>query len=247
MIEFKHVTKAFGPRVILADISFKVAKGEIVFILGKSGMGKSVLLRNIVGLLRPDSGEIWVDGQEVSGLGEREYLTVRRRCGMVFQAPALLDSLTVFDNIAFGPRSHNPDTTSDEIESKVRRVLALVNLDDEVLTKFPAELSYGMQKRASLARTLATEPEYLLYDEPTTALDPVTTAGINALIKSLSEELGVTSIVVSHDMPSALELADRILVLDGGKIVEEGPAERVRLSEVPLVKDFMIQSGVRDA
>lgn len=239
MIVFKDVVKSFGPREVLKGISFEVPEGEILFILGTSGTGKSVLLKNLVGLLRPTSGEIWIDGEEVSNLSEEDYFPVRKKCGMVFQHPALFDSLTVFDNVAFGLRKHMRDWSDTQIRTRVTECLHLVHLKPDVAEKYPAEISYGMQKRVSLARTVALSPQILLFDEPTTGLDPVTTRAVNHLILELSRELKTTSIVVSHDMSCALEIADRILVLDQGHIIEEGPVEQVKKSQVPLVRDFL--------
>lgn len=239
MIEFKKVTKDLNGRKVLNELSFSVGTGEIVFVIGKSGMGKSVLLKHIVGLLRPDSGEIWVEGQEVSQLEEKDYFDVRRKCGMVFQAPALLDSLTVFDNVAFGVRAHRLCEEGEPLHAEVARSLKLVNLKEEVLSLYPSQLSYGMQKRVSLARTLAIGPKYLLYDEPTTALDPVATAIVDDLIQSASRKLGVTSIVVSHDMQSALNIADRILMLDQGKILVDAKGKALLNSKEPLVREFL--------
>lgn len=239
MIEFKNIVKSFGERTILKGISFEIKEGEILFILGTSGTGKSVLLKNIVGLLRPDVGEIWIDGQEVSKLTEIEYMAVRKKCGMVFQHPALFDSLTIFENVAFGLRKHYR-LSEDEIVAKVKKALALVNLSG-VEQKKPAEISYGMQKRVSLARTVAIDPRILLFDEPTTGLDPVTTNAVNQLIKDLSRTLKTTSIVVSHDMQCALAIADRIIVLDKGQIVDQGTPVQLLKSEVPLVQDFLAE------
>lgn len=243
MIEFREVHKSFGPRKILNGISFKIEKAEIVFILGTSGTGKSVLLKNIVGLLRPDQGEIWIDGLEVSGLSEEEYFPVRKKCGMVFQQPALLDSLTVFENIAFGLRrlERLPEA---EIQERVRECLSLVNLLG-VEEKLPQEISYGMQKRVSLARTLALRPQILLFDEPTTGLDPVTTNYVNKLIQNLSHRLQTTSLVVSHDMECALKIADRIIVLSEGKILESGTPQELLASPVPLVREFLAEYKMR--
>jgi phospholipid/cholesterol/gamma-HCH transport system ATP-binding protein len=238
MIRFDKIVKRFGERTILKGISFEIREGEILFVLGTSGTGKSVLLKNIVGLMRPDEGEIWLDGQEVSKISEEEYFPVRKKCGMVFQHPALFDSLTVFENVAFGVRRHKRETPEEEIKAIVARCLAIVNLKG-VEQKYPAQISYGMQKRVSVARTLAVEPRILLFDEPTTGLDPVTTNAINQLIYNLSRELKTTSVVVSHDMNCALEIADRIIVLDQGQIVEQGTPEELRNSEQPLVKDFL--------
>ncbi|MCM2282791.1 MAG: ABC transporter ATP-binding protein [Bdellovibrionaceae bacterium] len=240
MIRFQRLVKRFGTRTILKGLSFEIQEGEILFVLGTSGTGKSVLLKNIVGLLRPDEGEIWIDGQEVSRLSEEQYFPIRKKCGMVFQHPALFDSLTVFENVAFGLRKHYR-LPEDEIRTRVRECLALVNLTG-IEQKMPAEISYGMQKRVSLARTVAVEPRILLFDEPTTGLDPVTTNAVNQLIFDLSRKLKTTSIVVSHDMHCALAIADRIIVLDQGQIVAQGTPEELKACEVPLVKDFLSEA-----
>lgn len=240
MIKFENVVKSFGERTVLKGVSFEIQEGEILFILGTSGTGKSVLLKNIVGLLRPDSGKIWIDGQEVSRIPEEDYFPVRKKCGMVFQHPALFDSLTIFENVAFGLRRHLR-LPEDEIKTRVQKCLSLVNLKG-IEEKRPAEISYGMQKRVSVARTLAVEPRILLFDEPTTGLDPVTTNAVNQLILSLSRELKTTSIVVSHDMHCALEIADRIIVLDQGQIVEQGTPAELKLSRQPLVRDFLAET-----
>lgn len=237
MIEFKNLVKRFGTRTVLNGLNLKVHEGEILFILGTSGTGKSVLLKNIVGLLNPDEGEIWIDNQEVSKFTEEQYFRIRKKCGMVFQHPALFDSLTVFENVAFGLRRHY-QLDEDVIRSKVQKALKLVNLHG-VEDKKPAQISYGMQKRVSLARTVALEPKILLFDEPTTGLDPVTTTAINQLILDLSRELKTTSLVVSHDMHCALSIADRIVVLDKGNIAAIGTPEELKASAHPLVKDFL--------
>lgn len=240
MIRYHGLVKRFGTRTILKGLTLEVARGEILFILGTSGTGKSVLLKNTVGLLRPDEGEIWIDGQEVSKLSEDEYLPIRKKCGMVFQHPALFDSLSVYENVAFGLRKHF-QLEEDEIRQKVQRALALVNLSG-VENKKPAQISYGMQKRVSLARTVALEPQILLFDEPTTGLDPVTTNAVNQLILDLSRKLKTTSMVVSHDMHCALGIADRIVVLDKGEIVALGTPEEMKKSNVPLVRDFLAEA-----
>jgi len=245
MIEFKSVSKSFGQKVVLDDVSFHIGDGEIVFVIGKSGMGKSVMLKNIVGLMRPDAGEIWVKGQEVSRLAEAEYFGIRKLCGMIFQSPALLDSLSVYENLAFGLRAHRIANSAEEIEPLIHRAIGMVNLPESCLERYPAELSFGMQKRISLARTLVLRPDYLLYDEPTTGLDPVATHAINHLIETLSRTLGVTSLVVSHDMECALEIADRILMLDHGKILASGSPTELLDSEVPMVQEFMREAKER--
>ena len=239
MIEFKNIQKSFGNRKILKGISFSVAKGEILFVLGTSGTGKSVLLKNLVGLLQPDSGEIWIDGVETSKLTEIEYLKIRKTCGMVFQQPALFDSLSVFENVAFGLRRHF-DLSEAQIKQRVTKALSLVHVKG-VESKLPAEISYGMQKRVSLARTVALEPQILLFDEPTTGLDPITTNAINSLILDLSRELKTTSIVVSHDMHCALEIADQIIVLDQGLVVEKGTPVQMKQSKNELVNNFLAE------
>lgn len=239
MISFTNVRKSFGEREILKGISFDVPEGQILFILGTSGTGKSVLLKNIVGLLQPTSGNIVVDGSDVSRLVEEELFPIRRKCGMVFQHPALFDSLTIFENVAFGLRKHHPELSENQIEKRVLECLALVHLKATVASKKPQEISYGMQKRVSLARTVAVNPKILLFDEPTTGLDPVTTKAINHLIFELSRKLKTTSLVVSHDMQCALEIADHIIVLDKGEIVAQGTPAELKKSQHPLVSDFL--------
>ncbi len=239
MIEYKNLVKKFGERTILKGLSLKIAKGEILFILGTSGTGKSVLLKNTVGLLRPDSGEVWIDGEETSHFTEEQYLKIRKKCGMVFQHPALFDSLTIYENVAFGLRRHF-QYSEEVIQQKVTQSLQLVQLS-EVEQKFPSQISYGMQKRVSLARTVAIEPQILLFDEPTTGLDPVTTNAVNDLIQDLSRKLHTTSVVVSHDMNCALAIADRIVVLDKGEIMAVGTPDELKKSTHPLVKDFLAE------
>lgn len=237
MIEFKGLVKKFGDRIILHGLSLSVQQGEILFILGTSGTGKSVLLKNLVGLLTPDAGEIWIDNEEVSHFSELQFQAIRKKCGMVFQQPALFDSLSVFENVAFGLRRHY-QLNETEIGAKVRQALKMVNLVG-IEEKLPAEISYGMQKRVSLARTVALEPKILLFDEPTTGLDPVTTTAVNKLILDLSRSLKTTSIVVSHDMQCALSIADRIVVLDKGAIVDQGTPAQMKNSKAPLVQEFL--------
>jgi phospholipid/cholesterol/gamma-HCH transport system ATP-binding protein len=247
-IRFENIKKSFGPKDILKGITFEVQKGEILFLLGKSGMGKSVALKHIVGVLKADEGKIIIDGEDITDLNEKELSRIRRKCGMVFQHPALLDSLTVFDNISFGLKTPqytanlNRPLTEEKIREIVLEKIALVNLKEDVLEKKPIEISYGMQKRVSLARTIAPGPDYLLFDEPTTGLDPVTTNAVNDLILQLSRKLNVTSIVVSHDMNCALKIADRILVLDEGKILALGTPAEIVQSEKSLVKNFLSET-----
>lgn len=237
MIKFENLVKKFGDRTILKGITFEVNKGDILFILGTSGTGKSVLLKNIVGLLKPTSGKIWIDKEEVSQYTEEQYLPIRKKCGMVFQHPALFDSLNIFENVAFGLRRHY-QLEESEIQKRVKECLQLVNLQG-IEDKLPQDISYGMQKRVSLARTVAVGPEVLLFDEPTTGLDPVTTNAVNKLIKDLSRKLKTTSIVVSHDMHCALDIADKIIVLDKGNIIEQGTPAEIKNSQVELVVGFL--------
>lgn len=247
-VRFENVTKSFGIKTILNNVSFQVNVGEILFILGKSGMGKSVTLKHIVGVLKPSSGHVFVDNEDVTLMKENQLADVRRKCGMVFQHPALLDSLSVYENISFGLRtpqfvqSLSRPMSEQEIKEVVLEKLALVHLDSDILTKMPQEISYGMQKRVSLARTLAPQPSYLLFDEPTTGLDPITTHAVNDLIQDLSRKLKVTSIVVSHDMSCALKIADRILVLDQAKVLAHTSVSEIKRSQEPLIREFLAET-----
>ncbi len=247
-IRFDRITKTFGPKTILRDVSFEVKTGEILFVLGKSGMGKSVTLKHIVGVMRPDSGRIYVDEGDVTAMTDNQLADVRRKCGMVFQHPALLDSLSIYDNVSFGlrtpqfTRSLPRPLTEDEIRRRVVEKLALVNLGEDILERMPQEISYGMQKRVSLARTIAPRPSYLLFDEPTTGLDPITTNAVNELIYGLSRKLKVTSVVVSHDMACALKIADRILILDQGGILSLATVPEIKRSKEPLIRDFLTET-----
>ena len=248
-IRFENVSKTFGTKNVLNDVSFQVDKGQILFILGKSGMGKSVTLKHIIGVMQPDQGKIFVDDMEVTGIEEgavpyEKLSLIRQQCGMVFQHPALLDSLTNFENIAFGLRTPQYEAKMDrplseeEISVIVHEKVSLVGISTDILPLYPHEVSYGVQKRVSMARTLAPGPEYLLFDEPTTSLDPLSTSGINHLIFSLSRKLQITSIIVSHDMACALAIADQILFLDQGKIILKATPKEVIKSKIPLVQDF---------
>ncbi len=253
MIDFESLVKRFGDRTVLKGLSFTVQEGEIVFILGTSGTGKSVLLKTLVGLLRADGGRVRIAGEDVTDLSEENYLPIRRRCGMVFQHPALFDSLTIAENIAYGLMKHER-VSLEAAMPRVRECLALVGLtsgpgdgepDIQLESKLPTQISYGMQKRVSLARTVAVGPKILLFDEPTTGLDPVTTRQINHLIRDLSRKTKTTSMVVSHDMDCALEIADRIVVLDKGMIVEQGTVAEILKSKQPLVVDFLAEAKAR--
>jgi phospholipid/cholesterol/gamma-HCH transport system ATP-binding protein len=242
LIEFRNVRKAFGPKVVYEDLNLDIHAGESLTIIGGSGMGKSVMLKLLIGLLRVDAGTIAFDGRRVDTMHEREYALVRRRVGMLFQGAALFDSLSVFDNVAYGLREHGRPgggrMSEGEIGEHVRSALADVGLPD-VTDMMPSALSGGMRKRVALARAIALEPEVLLYDEPTTGLDPVSTERVNALITETKKLHNVTSIVVTHDMPSALEISDRIAMVHKGFIIFTGTPDEIRQSENPLVRDFI--------
>jgi phospholipid/cholesterol/gamma-HCH transport system ATP-binding protein len=236
-IEVRGVHKAFGDRVILEDVSLTVEEGETLAVIGYSGVGKSVLLKSIVRLLEPESGEVYVDGQDVKALRRDELYELRRRIGYVFQFAALFDSMSVFDNVAMGLRRIRTMRDAD-IRERVSESLRLVEMEgyDD---RLPAQLSGGQRKRVGLARAIATRPKYILYDEPTTGLDPVTTAVIDELIMKMARELNVTSVVVTHDMRSAYRVADRIAMLYRGTIRFIGSAAEIQRVEDPVVKGFV--------
>jgi phospholipid/cholesterol/gamma-HCH transport system ATP-binding protein len=230
------VHKAFGSRVILDGVSLTVQDGETLAVIGYSGVGKSVLLKSIVRLLVPDSGEVFVDGQQVSTLQRDELYDLRRRVGYVFQFAALFDSMTVFDNVAMGLR--RIQMPEPELADRVAESLRLVDMtgyDD----RLPAELSGGQRKRVGLARAIATRPKYVLYDEPTTGLDPVTTSVIDGLIQRMASELNVTSVVVTHDMKSAYRVADRVAMLYEGGIRYVGTPAEIQQAEDTVVRGFI--------
>lgn len=237
IVQFRGVKKAFGPKVVYDHLDLDVYEGESLTIIGGSGQGKSVMLKMLVGLLTPDSGSILFQGQEVSGLKEEQYTAIRKRIGMLFQGAALFDSLSVRENIAYGLREHER-LGEDEINERVRGALAAVGLPG-VERVFPADLSGGMKKRVGLARAIAIRPEVLLYDEPTTGLDPINTTRINRLIVSLKESLHVTSIIVTHDMQSAFFVSDRIAMIHQGRVVFTGTPDEIRHSTDERVRAFI--------
>jgi phospholipid/cholesterol/gamma-HCH transport system ATP-binding protein len=238
IISLRDVRKSFDGLEVLRGISFEVARGESLVIVGGSGTGKSVTLKHIIGLLKPDSGEIVVDGTDISRLGSVELNAFRRRFGMSFQEGALFDSMSVFDNIAFGLRRHTTMTPA-EIESRVDECLDLVHLDSGTASKRPSELSGGMRRRVGFARAIALQPEILLFDEPTTGLDPVISDVIAELIREMDQRLGVTAVTITHDMKVAFKIADRIAMIHGGTIVEAGTPDEFRNSTNPLVCQFI--------
>ncbi len=235
-IEIRGVRKAFADKAVLDGVDLDVRDGETLAVIGGSGVGKSVLLKSIVGLLRPDAGTVLVDGRDVRALTRDELFELRRRVGYVFQFAALFDSMTVFDNVAMGLRRMR--LPAGEIELRVQDSLAHVELDG-FGPRWPAELSGGQRKRVGLARAIAFHPRYLLYDEPTTGLDPVTTAVIDGLVLKLAGELAVTSVVVTHDMASAYRIADRIGMLFDGRIRFLGTPDEIRVSGDPVVRGFI--------
>jgi len=245
MIEIRHLTKSFGDKKVLDDLSITFEAEKIHFIIGRSGTGKSVLLKSLVGLLTPDSGEIWLEGERVGQHGEEGWREVRRRCGMVFQSPALLDSLTVRENVAFGLRAHGLVDSDERELARVTELLTWVNISPTWLNELPTKLGFSLQKRVAIARTLALKPQSLLFDEPTTGLDPILTTRINGLIERLTRQLKVTSLVVSHDMHCALAIADRIYLLDKGRLVSSGTPAELRESADPLVKEFLREAKAR--
>jgi phospholipid/cholesterol/gamma-HCH transport system ATP-binding protein len=236
-IELKNVSKRFGRLIVLRHLDLNIEKGESIVIIGASGTGKSVLLKHIVGLLRPDEGEVYFDEQRVDHLAERELMKIRERFGFLFQMGALFDSLTVEQNIAF-PVVEHTSKSGVEIGKIVDEKLRLVGLP-EVKKKMPMELSGGQRKRVALARAIALDPEVILYDEPTTGLDPVRSDVINELILKLQRELKVTSIVVTHDMASAFKVADRIVMLHEGRIIFDGSPEQIKTTDNDVVRRFV--------
>ncbi len=237
MIMIKDVHKSFGGNHVLRGVNLEVKCGETMVVIGGSGTGKSVLLKCIIGLLRHDRGEINVDGQEISHLKEKDWNALLSKFGMVFQRDALFDSITIWENVGFGLRQHT-HLTDEEIKAIAIEKLKLVGLEN-VEDRMPAELSGGMRKRVSLARAIAMEPAIILYDEPTTGLDPVMANVINDLMVRMREKLDVTSTVITHDMESAYQIADHIAMLYRGEIIEVGTPEQIKNSSNEIVRQFI--------
>ena len=238
LIDVQDLYKSFNGFPVLKGINLKIPEGTTTVILGGSGSGKTVLMKHIMGLFKPDRGQVIVDGQNVSTMSRQELAVFRQRMGMVFQSAALFDSMTVADNVAFPLREHNPGLSEAEIQEKVKEKLAVVDLHG-VEQKFPAELSGGMRKRVGLARAIVREPKIVLYDEPTTGLDPLTTESVDEMIIHARERLTVTSVVISHDVGSAFHIADRIAMLNEGRVVEEGTPVEVRNTKEPFTRHFL--------
>jgi len=242
-IEFIDVHKSFGERLILDGVSFSVAKGTTFAILGPSGIGKTVTITHIVGLLKPDSGRIVVDGQDVTDLSERELTPIRKKIQLVFQSGALFDSMTVWDNVAF-PLTE-ADISEEELDRRVQEKLRLVDIED-LADLMPSELSTGMKRSVAIARALAVEPQAILYDEPTTMVDPLMSQTINSLIRKMQSQLGMTQIVVTHDIANCAEkVADRVALLDKGRFVFNGTMAELYVSDHPVVKEFVEEDRIR--
>jgi phospholipid/cholesterol/gamma-HCH transport system ATP-binding protein len=242
MIEARNLQKSFGVQKVLDGVSFRIENGESVAIIGRSGGGKSVLLKHLIGLLKPDAGDVLIDGENIESMNERQLLRVRRKFGMVFQGAALFDSMTVAENVAFGLRRHE-HLAEAEIARRVTKTLEMVDLPGTE-NKNPAELSGGMRKRVGLARAIIYEPQIVLYDEPTTGLDPIVSDSIDKLIIRVRDHLKVTSIVVTHDMRTARRVGNRVLMLHDSKIYAGGAPEEFFASQDPVVRQFV--DGVAD-
>jgi phospholipid/cholesterol/gamma-HCH transport system ATP-binding protein len=230
--------KSYSGQAILRGVNVKVPAGTTLVVLGGSGQGKSVLMKHLIGLEKPDSGQVLINGRDIVPMNQRELNDVREQFGMVFQQAALFDSLSVYENVAFPLREHTK-MTEDEIRERVHATLALFSLDPRAYHKFPAQISGGMRKRVGLARAVIRQPKVVLYDEPTTGLDPLTTDAVDEMILHAKKSLNVTSVVISHDIGSAFKIADTLAFLHAGQIVEEGPPASFQNSQVPEVKRFL--------
>ena len=237
LVEYRAVAKAFGGQPVLRDMSLAIRRGEVMFLIGTSGVGKSVAIKLLIGLLRIDRGEIWFDGRRIDQLAERALVPLRKRIGMVFQSSTLFDSMTLAENVALPLRKHGRLAWPAALD-EARRRLAQVYMAEHA-ERFPAELSDGMRKRAAIARTLALDPEVVLFDEPTTGLDPVSARRIDRLIRELASGLGVTAIVVSHDPPSIFGTADRVALLYQGVVHALATPAELRASPDPIVQQFI--------
>ncbi|MBN1653705.1 MAG: ABC transporter ATP-binding protein [Deltaproteobacteria bacterium] len=237
LVQFRNVTKAFGPKVVFSGLNLDIHQGESLTIIGGSGSGKSVMLKLLIGLLKCDSGTITFDGEDVTDKSENDLVKIRQRIGMLFQGAALFDSLNVRENLAYGLREHYK-LSEAEISIRVNESLQYVGLPG-IEAMSPSDLSGGMKKRVGLARAITVRPEVLLYDEPTTGLDPINTTRINRLILHLKKKLKVTSVVVTHDLQSAFMISDRIAMIAGGRVVFDGTPEEIQKSVDPLVRDFV--------
>ncbi len=237
MISVRDLHKAFGTNQVLTGIDLDIEEGSTCVILGGSGSGKTVLIKHMIGLLKPDKGQVIVDGEDIVPLDDQGLERVRRKFGMVFQGSALFDSMTVYENVSFALREHSK-LSEEEIRAKVREKLAVVGLRN-IESLYPADLSGGMRKRVGLARAIILDPKIVLYDEPTTGLDPITTDYVDDMIITAKRELGVTSVVISHDIASSFKVGDKVAFLFKGKIVAQGPPRELRHSQHPDLKHFL--------
>lgn len=237
MISFRNVKKSFGPKAVLKGVSFDVRDGEVFFIIGASGVGKSVLIKHLIGLLYPDDGEIFLDGEEVSRFDEQRMYPVRKKCAMVFQHSTLFDSMSCVENVMLPLKKHKGMTDKEARDDALRR-LTQVHMR-EFADRFPSELGDGMRKRVAIARALTLDPSYVLFDEPTTSLDPVSARRVDHLIRELSDTVGVTSIVVSHDLVSIFSIADRIVMLYQGQVKMLGTQAEFRETDDPIIQQFI--------
>jgi phospholipid/cholesterol/gamma-HCH transport system ATP-binding protein len=244
MIAVRGLTKKIGRQEILRGIDLTVARGETLGIIGRSGGGKSVLLKHIIGLMQPDAGEIWIEGENIIGLSERKLAAIRQKVGILFQGGALFDSMTVEENIAF-PLREAGERDPKIIRERVKEMLEVIELEGEQ-RKMPVNLSGGMKKRVGLARSIIRRPSCILYDEPTSGLDPVVSDSINRLIRRLQERFRITSIVVTHDMKSAFHVADHIAYLHEGRIYFDGKPKELEVSSDPLIQDFLLGRSERE-
>jgi len=242
IIRFSRVTKSFEEELVLDELDLEIFRGETLVVMGRSGCGKSVLLKHMLGLLRPDSGEIYFRGEDITKFNRKKLFQMRMHFGMLFQSAALFDSMSVGENVALPLRKHT-NLSEEEIEHIVEEKLRLVGLVD-VMDKYPSELSGGMKKRVGLARAVVMNPEVVLYDEPTTGLDPIMADVINELINRLKAELEITSLVVTHDIKSAYRVADRMAMLHGGKIIYSATPEEVKRTDNAIVRQFVEGSAV---
>jgi len=236
-IEFRNIHKSFGDLVVLRGVDLKVDPGEIFFVIGQSGAGKSVLVKHLIGLLRPDKGRIFLDGQDVTDLKEEEFYPIRKRCAMVFQNSTLFDSMTLRENVALPIRKHLGVTEEEAMEmaDEELKKVGMKRYGD----RFPADFGDGMRKKVAIARALTLDPEFVIFDEPTTGIDPISAAMVDDLIEHLSDKLGVTSIVISHDLRSIFGIADRIAMLYQGKLILDGTQQEFQNSDNPIVQQFI--------
>lgn len=241
MIEIVDLHKSFGDKIVLDGVNLHIKKGESMVVIGGSGSGKSVLIKHIIGILKPDKGKVFVDGIDITSLDEDELYDIRKKFGMLFQMSALFDSLTVWENVSFFLMRHKKikEKEAKKIAIEKLRLVGLVGVEDLI----PSELSGGMKKRVGLARAIAHEPEILLYDEPTTGLDPIMADAINELIIEMKKHLSVTSVAITHDMQSAYKIGDRIAMLYNGKIIEVGTPDEIKNTKNPIVRQFISGSA----